>query len=50
MAFQNDDVVKWIDQMRRFNARVIFTQQNWGLADVALPETTAGSPHAGRPM
>ncbi len=40
---QNDDVVKWIDQMRRFNAPVIFTQQNWGLADVDLPETTVGS-------
>lgn len=40
---QNDDVVKWIDQMRRFNAPVIFTQQNWGLADVDLPETAVGS-------
>ena len=41
--FQDDDIVKWIDQMRRFNAPVIFTQQNWGLADVDLPETTVGS-------
>jgi hypothetical protein len=40
---QNDDVVKWIDQMRRFNAPVIFMQENWGLADVELPETTIGS-------
>jgi hypothetical protein len=43
--FQNDDVVKWIDQMRRFNAPVIFTQQNWGIADVDLPETTVGPSH-----
>lgn len=31
--------VKWIDQMRRFNAPMIFTKENWGLADMALPET-----------
>jgi len=38
--FDDDDVVKWIAQMRRFNAPVIFTQQNWGLGDVDLPERT----------
>ncbi|HYL76469.1 MAG TPA: hypothetical protein VEU96_19810 [Bryobacteraceae bacterium] len=35
----NDDVVKWIDRMRRFNAPAIFAQSNWGLADIELPET-----------
>jgi hypothetical protein len=36
----NDDVVKWIDRMRRFNAPAIFSQSNWGLADIELPEAT----------
>ena len=35
-----DDFVKWIDQMRRLNAPVIFTHENWGLGDVELPERT----------
>lgn len=39
-ALRNDDVVKWIDRMRRFNAPAIFAQANWGLIDVDLPEAT----------
>jgi len=39
-ALRNDDVVKWIDRMRRFNAPAIFTQANWGLIDIELPEST----------
>ncbi len=39
-ALRNDDVVKWIDRMRRFNAPAIFAQSNWGLADMELTETT----------
>ena len=32
------EVVKWIDQMRRFDAPMIFSPSTWGLADVELPE------------
>jgi hypothetical protein len=39
-ALQQAEVVRWIDRMRRFNAPAIFSQGNWGLADVDLPETT----------
>jgi len=39
-TLRNDDVVKWIDRMRRFNAPAIFAQSNWGLADIELPEAT----------
>jgi hypothetical protein len=31
---------EWIDRMRRFNAPMIFTLRDWGLADMTLPETT----------
>lgn len=34
------DWMRWVDEMRRFNAPVIFTLDNWGLADMAFPETT----------
>jgi hypothetical protein len=37
---QYAELVAWIDQMRRFNAPVIFTQENWGLGDLALQEET----------
>lgn len=37
---QYAELVAWIDQMRRFNAPVIFTTENWGLADLALHEET----------
>jgi len=30
---------EWIDRMRRFNAPMIFTLRDWGLADTTLPET-----------
>jgi hypothetical protein len=33
-------VTEWIDRMRRFNAPMIFTLKDWGLAGLALPETT----------
>ena len=36
------DLMRWIAQMRRFDAPVIFTRENWGLADIELPETTIG--------
>jgi hypothetical protein len=37
--------MEWIDRMRQFNAPMIFTLRDWGLAGVTLPETTvqAGS-------
>jgi hypothetical protein len=35
----SDEEVKWVDQMRRFNAPAIFTRQNWGLGDAELAET-----------
>jgi hypothetical protein len=31
---------EWIDRMRRFNAPMIFTLRDWGLAATTLPETT----------
>jgi hypothetical protein len=31
---------EWIDRMRRFNAPMIFTLRDWGLADTTLAETT----------
>ena len=33
------DCVTYINQMRRFNSPLIFTDENWGLADLKLPET-----------
>jgi hypothetical protein len=33
-------VMEWIDRMRRFNAPMIFTLSDWGLAGMTLPETT----------
>ena len=41
------DVMKWIDQMRRFDAPMIFSPSTWGLADVELPETTLPASAAG---
>jgi hypothetical protein len=32
--------MEWIDRMRRFNAPMIFTLEDWGLADATFPETT----------
>ena len=32
--------MEWIDRMRRFNAPMIFTLRDWGLAGMTLPETT----------
>jgi hypothetical protein len=32
--------MEWIDRMRRFDAPMIFTLEDWGLADATLPETT----------
>jgi hypothetical protein len=31
---------EWIDRMRRFDAPMIFTLEDWGLADAMLSETT----------
>jgi hypothetical protein len=36
MSYQ--EVAKWIDLMRRYNAPAIFTTGNWGLGDVPLAE------------
>jgi hypothetical protein len=33
------DVVQCVDHMRRFDAPIIFSRSNWGLADYDLPET-----------
>jgi hypothetical protein len=32
--------MEWIDRMRRFDAPMIFTLEDWGLAAATLPETT----------
>ena len=34
------DLVKYFHYMRRFNAPLIVTQDNWGLRDTMLPETS----------
>lgn len=39
-AIRNRDASQWIDQMRRFDAPMIFNKSNWGLADLTLRETT----------
>ncbi|MEO8368590.1 MAG: hypothetical protein ABI806_05275 [Candidatus Solibacter sp.] len=36
---QFSEVTQWINLMRRFNAPLIFTLEQWGLADLDLPET-----------
>ena len=33
------EVIGWAAQMRRLNAPMIFNRENWGLADLELPET-----------
>lgn len=33
---------RWIDLMRRYNAPITFTMENWGLPGLLLPELTAG--------
>jgi hypothetical protein len=34
-----EDMLKYLIHMRRFNVPIIFSGQNWGLADASLPET-----------
>ncbi len=34
-----NEVYAWATQMRRLNVPIIFNRENWGLADVDLPET-----------
>jgi hypothetical protein len=41
---QYSEFTKWVNQMRRFNAPLIFNLGNWGLGDEVLPEATV--PHA----
>jgi hypothetical protein len=36
-------VVRWINDMRRFNAPIIFNLENWGLADLELTEQVVES-------
>lgn len=36
-----EEILRYIDQMRRFDTPIIFSPANWGLADMALPEFTA---------
>jgi hypothetical protein len=40
------DWVRWVDQMRRFNAPMIFTKENWGLGGMVLPEHFRKKPRA----
>jgi hypothetical protein len=44
-VLQHQDLVNWIDRMRRFNAPAIFTLEDWGLAGEVLPETPL-QPHS----
>jgi hypothetical protein len=36
------DLVRWIDDMRRFGSTMIFNRENWGLADYDLPQRILG--------
>jgi hypothetical protein len=38
-AMEYSEVERWVDRMRRFNAPIIVTRDDWGLGDTALPET-----------
>jgi hypothetical protein len=38
----NEDVLQWGAQMRRLNSPMIFSHQDWGLADVDFDETAPG--------
>jgi len=38
----NEDVLQWGAQMRRLNSPMIFSHEDWGLADVDFVETTPG--------
>jgi hypothetical protein len=40
--FRYSTLIKHVHYMRRFNAPMIFTPRNWGLADLQLPESTPG--------
>ena len=35
-----DDVMKVLVHMRRFNVPIVFSDGNWGMGDLNLPETT----------
>jgi len=37
-----NSLMEWIDRMRRFDAPMIFTLEDWGLADARLPERRFG--------
>jgi hypothetical protein len=41
-AMEYEEVEKWVDRMRRFNAPIIVTRGDWGLGDMALPERSLG--------
>jgi hypothetical protein len=34
-----EEMLEYIDHMRRFDTPIIFSPPNWGLADLALPES-----------
>jgi hypothetical protein len=40
---ENPEVIGWAKQMQKLRCPMIFNLQNWGLADVNLPETTVVS-------
>jgi hypothetical protein len=40
----NDTLLAWGGQMRRFESPMLFNRENWGLAGFDLPETVLGGP------
>lgn len=42
-VLDNDDVLRWGAQMRRLNSPIIFNREDWGLAGLALKETSPKS-------
>ncbi|MCU1334850.1 MAG: hypothetical protein JWO19_431 [Bryobacterales bacterium] len=41
-VLDNEDVLQWGAQMRRLNSPMIFNNEDWGLANLDLPETVPG--------
>ena len=43
----NEDVLQWGAQMRRLNSPMIFSHEDWGMANLSLAETTPESSQSG---
>ena len=46
-VLDNEDVLQWAAQMRRLNTPMIFSHEDWGMANLSLAETTPESSQSG---